>query len=195
MKNILYCMLVAFALVSCGGYLEEYNPSGTTADGFYPTEDGAEAGVKSCYTWLRHFYAIDYGFRITELGTDLFTGANGCGAPELEFYNNSLQGTSPTVDYVFRCHYYALNTCNTVLQALRSSKLNAATLKEREGEVRFLSALYLWQIVNQWGGVELDTVPTTTARTEAHKSSEADFYKVIKEDLNYAVNNLPATTS
>lgn len=195
MKKLVYCMLVALGLSSCGGYLEEYNPSGTTPDGFYTTEDGAEAGVKSCYTWLRHFYGIDYGFHMTELGTDLFTGANGCGAPELEFYNNSLQGTSSTVDYVFRCHYYALNTCNTVLQYLRESALSADTKKVREGEVRFLRAIYLWQIVNQWGGVELDTVPTTTARTEAHKSSEADFYKVIKEDLQYALNNLPTTTS
>lgn len=100
MKKLIYIFisLNVILLTSCGGYLDEYNPSGTTSKGFYTTQEGADAGVKSCYTWLRQFYGVDYGFHLTELGTDLFTGANGCGAPELEYYNNSLQGTSSTID-------------------------------------------------------------------------------------------------
>lgn len=197
MKKLIYIFisLNVILLTSCGGYLDEYNPSGTTSKGFYTTQEGADAGVKSCYTWLRQFYGVDYGFHLTELGTDLFTGANGCGAPELEYYNNSLQGTSSTIDYVYRCHYYALNTCNTVLEYLSKSNLDEETRKTREGEVRFLRALYLWQIVNQWGPSELDTVPSTTARTEAHKSSEEEIYQFIKQDLKIAVNYLPITTS
>ncbi len=187
--------IAAFGFASCSDFLAEVNPSGTTASTFYVTKAGAESGVKSCYTWLRHFYGIDYGFHMTELGTDLFTGANGCGAPEMEFYNNSFQGTSATVDYVWRCMYYALNTCNTVLDALPNSELDAETKNVRLGEVRFLRALYLWNIVNQWGGVELDTIPTTSARTELHRSSEDEFYKVIKSDLQYAVDHLPVSTS
>lgn len=191
----LAAIILTCSILSCSNFLEEENPSGTTSESFYISEAGAEAGVKSCYTWMRQFYGKEAGYGMFEMGTDIFTSGDGDPAPELTRYTNGLQGTSNTITKVWEALYYALNTCNTVLSTLPQSSLSTSVKTVREGEVRFLRALYLWHIVNTWGGVELDTIPTTNARTELHRSTEDEFYRVIKSDLTAAISQLPATTT
>ena len=63
----------------------------------------------------------------------------------------------------------------------------------RLAELKFLRGLYNWWVVEQFGGVVLDTVETASAQLTAQRSSVEDFYKVIISDLTFAVNNLPNT--
>lgn len=199
MKKIIISTLsviaTAFMTTSCADFINEENPSGLTSQTFYTTKSGAESGVKSCYSWMRMYYAKDNMFHLSEIGTDIFTGASGNSAPELNSYDNSLQSTSSSVTSAWNYWYYALNTCNEVIQKIPNSPLDKETLKIRLGEARFLRAFYLWHIVETWGGVVLSTDPITSPSTEAHRSTEADFYKQIEEDLAYAVDNLPVTTN
>lgn len=198
MKKLTYLFAILFcaaSLVSCNKFLEEYNPSGVTADTFYVTESGAEAGVKSCYSFLRLYYGKENGYHLTELGTDLFTAADGCTGVEYSNYGITLGSASSSISSIWTAWYLALNTCNTVLEKIPESPLSDADKKIRMGEVRFLRAFYLWHIVNTWGGVVLSTTPTTSPVTELHRSSVDEFYAVIKEDLEYAVANCPVTTN
>ena len=94
---------------------------------------------------------------MTELGTDIFTRGNGCAEAELSDYNSSLQGSSNAITKEWERLYSALNTCNTALNRLPSSELSASVKDIRMGEAYFLRALYLWHIVETWGGVYLTT--------------------------------------
>lgn len=190
--SVLAC---AATLVSCSKFLKEDNPSGVTADTFYVTESGAEAGVKSCYTFMRLYYGKEVGYHMSELGTDIITAGDGCTGPEFSNYGMSLSSASSGNADIWKAWYLALNTCNEVLDKLPESPLPEATKKIRLGEVHFLRAFYLWHIVNTWGGVVLNTTPTTSPVTELHRSSVEEFYAVIKKDLEYAVANCPVTTN
>lgn len=194
-KIFLAFPLMGALLGSCSSFLEEENPSGVNSQTFYATEAGIEAGVKSCYTFMRQYYGKEEGYHLTEIGTDIFTAGDGCAAPEFNSYNVSLQGTSNTVVDIWQAWYLALNTCNEVIDKLPTSNLNEATKIIRLGEVRFMRAFYLWHIVETWGDVVLSTTPTTSPKTDMYRSSVDDFYKIIKEDLQYARENLPEATN
>lgn len=187
--------ITSFNLISCSDFLTEDNKSGLTADTFYKTAVGAESVTKACYTPLRFWFGKDQAVSLTEIGTDIFTGGNGCSEPELQYYNNSLQGTSSAIGFHWERFYSALNTCNTALSRIPESALDTDLKKVRMGEVSFLRAFYLWHIVEIWGGVHLSTEEIQVPMSVAHRSSVEDFYKQIKTDLEFAVNNLPSSTS
>ena len=192
-----WCLLscMAATLSSCNDFLTEENPSGLTADTFYKTESGAEALINSCYTPLRFWYGQEYATSMTELGTDIFTRGNGCAEAELSDYNSSLQGSSNAITKEWERLYSALNTCNTALNRLPSSELSASVKDIRMGEAYFLRALYLWHIVETWGGVYLTTEECTEPSGYVYRSSEEDFYTQIIADLKEAVAKLPVSTS
>lgn len=186
---------ITLALYSCNDFLEEKNYSGLTADTFYSTISGANALVNSCYTPLRFWYGQEFAISMTEIGTDIFTRGNGCGQAEFSDYNSSLQGSSEAVTKEWERLYSALNSCNTAINRLPNSNLDFSTKEIRLGEVYFLRALYLWHIVETWGGVYLTTEECTTPSGYVSRSSKEDFYKQITEDLQMAIKKLPTNTN
>ncbi|HEY9044680.1 MAG TPA: RagB/SusD family nutrient uptake outer membrane protein, partial [Ohtaekwangia sp.] len=91
--------------------------------------------------------------------------------------------------------YATINLCNTGILHIAESGLSAELQKTREAELKFLRAFYYWHIVETWGGVHFTIDETTTVQTTANRTSVDKFYDQIFSDLDFAVNNLPATTT
>ena len=72
---------------------------------------------------------------------------------------------------------------------------DAELTKTRLSEVRFLRAFYNWLIVEQWGGVELRKEPIKGVVKTANRYPVEDFYALILEDLDFAVDNLDETVN
>lgn len=181
---------MALGLNSCKDYLEEVNPSGLTSDTFYATETGVESLVNSCYMPLRMWYGKEGGATLTELATDLFLKGGDCHHPEVADQNASFNSQDPLLEVYWSRFYAAVNYCNTAINKLPESPLAESTKKLRLGEVHFLRAMYNWLLVETWGGVQLNTDPTTGVVTTAFRSSETAFYDVIFSDLDIAIANL-----
>lgn len=195
MKNIykkIWCLvLFSTVLVACNNYLEENNKSGITANPFYETEEGVEALVNSCYIPLRIWYGKEGGASLTELGTDLFVKGGDCKHPELALYDNvNFNGQTPILEVYWKYFYAATNWCNTALNRIEISPLKENIKTLRRGEVHFLRAFYLWHITEIWGNVHLSTEESTGVITTAKRTSTAEFYKQIIDDLDKAINNL-----
>ena len=189
-------MIAASTLtISCNDYLEEQNFSGLTADEYYRTEEGIESLVNACYTSMRFWYGKENGIALTEIGTDIFTRGNGMEQPAFALYNNDLNGVNTALEFYWNRFYAALNTCNAAINRIPDSPLAENVKTTRIAEARFLRAFYLWHIVETWGGVHLSTTETTGIQTTAYRSSVDDFYTQIFEDLQFALNNLPLTSS
>lgn len=193
-KLAILALLAGFA-TSCEDYLEEDNKSGLTADAYYRTQEGIEALVSSCYTPMRFWYGKENGIALTETGTDLFTRGNGMENPPVALYNSELSGSNEPIEFYWNRFYSALNTCNAAIERIPESPLGAELQLVREAEARFLRAFYLWHIVETWGGVHLFTNEVKNIQETANRSSVDAFYTQIFEDLDFAVNNLPSTTS
>lgn len=195
-KKYIFPLIVASLMTtSCDDYLEERNFSGLTADEYYATEEGIEALVNASYTPMRFWYGKENGLALTETGTDIFTRGNGMEQPAYALYNSDLNGANAGLEFYWNRFYAALNTCNAAVGRIPDSPLSEDLKTIRTAEVRFLRAFYLWHIVEIWGGVHLTTEENTTIQTTAYRSSVEDFYAQIIDDLQFALSNLPSTTT
>lgn len=62
----------------------------------------------------------------------------------------------------------------------------------QRAEARFFRAYAYNQLVTGWGDVPLFTEPNSVPRTDFTRTPKAEVDKQIEEDLNFAINNLPA---
>ncbi len=199
-NNIFKFILSSFAMVilftACKKKLEEYNPSGLTASTVYTKAVGFETLVNAAYSYSRYWYGKEEGYQLSEMGTDIWTSGTGDVYPQVSQYNN-LQGNNTSIlDLEWNSFYAALNLCNTGISNIAAVSDYTATQKAtREGELRFLRAFYNWHIVETWGGVQLTTKPSSGVITTANRTSVDSFYTQIFSDLQFAVANLPVSTS
>ncbi|WP_375437816.1 RagB/SusD family nutrient uptake outer membrane protein [uncultured Hymenobacter sp.] len=181
-------------LTSCEKQLEEFNPSGLTADAVYSTPAGFESLVNAAYSYTRWWYGKEDGYSMSEMGTDLWLRGAGDVNPDLTDYA-TLQSSSRAVESMWGKLYTAINLCNAGINRIGTSGMTDAQKTIREGELRFLRAFYYWHIVESWGGVHFTTTETNGVQTTANRTSVDEFYAQIIEDLNVAVANLPNTTA
>lgn len=194
-KYFVPILAVVMLTTSCEDYLEETNTSGLTADEYYKTTDGIEALVNSCYTTMRFWYSKEDGMALTETGTDILTRGSGMESPSIALYNSEFNGTSRASLFYWNRFYSALNTCNAAIGRIGASPLSEQLKTTRLAEARFLRAFYLWHIVETWGGVHLSTQEVVGIQETANRTPVEQFYNVIFEDLQFAVTNLPPTTT
>lgn len=198
MRNIIFKLAAGALLinmnVSCSDILEEYNPSGITAETVYTTPDGFETLVNAAYSYQRWWYGKEEGYSLSEMGTDLWMSGAGDVYPDLTKYVN-LQSNNGAVTTEWKALYAAVNICNAGIGRIADAGLDEELMNIRLAELRFLRAFYYWHIVETWGNVHLTTDETSGIVTTANKTSVDEFYKLIEEDLLFAVKHLPRTTS
>jgi hypothetical protein len=173
--------------------LEEYNPSGTTAENVLTTVAGHEALVNQCYSNLR---AMCYGREdmmfMGETGTDIWHAAYDRDyAPQINKYKG-LTGGVGMVKNVWDRFYVPINLCNAAIDRADAAGYSDENRKNAKiAEAKFLRAYIYWHIVEWYGNVSLVTTETTTPVMVAYRSPVSDFYKLIFDDLTFAKNNLP----
>ncbi len=195
MKKIFLILLsVSILTTSCKDVLEEYNPSGLTAEAVYTTPEGFDALVNAAYGYQRWWYGKEEGYNVSEMGTDLWMSAAGDVWPDLTQYVN-LQGTNSALSGEWNALYGGVNLCNAGINGISKAGYSPSMAKQREAELRFLRAFYYWHIVETWGGVHFTTEETKGIVTTANKTPVDTFYDLIFEDLQFAVTNLSPTTT
>lgn len=189
MKKIaIVSLLVSLFTGGCADFLEEDLITRESVESSFETEEGIESVIAGAYVSLRAWYGRENGWDFTEAGTDIYTWGADNRSPAFCTYNSTLANEEQQRSAAMWAELYtAVNTCNVILSLIPDSPMeNKDLLMEREGEVRFLRAHYLWQITETWGDVVLDTLPTNQASHEAYRSSEEEFYNVIFTDLEKA---------
>ena len=158
----------------------------------YPTPDVFQALVNATYEPLRSFYAQERGFTLTEFGTDIYTeGADG----SYKYVNEYTAQLNPDVDFIrdtWADFYRAINTANTAIAQAATVQMDSSLKTQRLAEVRFLRALYYFDLVQMYGPLTLKFDPTTTPTTEATRAPVDSVYEAIINDLKFAEANLPA---
>ena len=181
--------------------LEEENRAGLTADNVYTSPEGFESLVNAAYSYTRAWYGKEEGFNLTEMGTDLWYPGVDNRRLDLMVYSNlqgseaGLAATEVFIERLWQRSYQAINLCNTGINGVGESGLSETLQTTREAELRFLRAFYYWLLTEQWGDVHFTTEATTTAQTTANKTPRTQIYDLILSDLDFAVNNLPTTTT
>ncbi|MGA0556051.1 RagB/SusD family nutrient uptake outer membrane protein [Larkinella sp. VNQ87] len=199
MKKTLIVSMLGFCLFlsACQNELEEDVRTQVT-DSYLNTASGFQDAVNAAYASLKTvFCAIeDNGIVpiLTVFGTDTFTNGFDGGNKMLNFYNSDLNPRTTAVTNNWNNLYTAINTCNTVIsRAPQVTGLTDAVKTGRVAEVRFIRAQYYYMLVQLFGPVQLALTETTGIQTTATRSPVRDVYDTIIKDLEFAVQNLPAT--
>jgi hypothetical protein len=195
---IIITTLLAFAgLLSCNKKLVEYDPSNPAPQTVWSTPGGFVTAVNGAYSFIPFLYGNDEnGLFLSEPGTDLWYNYNKVNYDiDLTQYQNFTSGSNPCKG-VWTTLYKAINQCNAGIGSINQAGFTDPIEKSyRLAELKFLRGFYYWWVVEQFGGVVLDTVATTTADLTAQRSSVQDFYNLIISDLQYAVATLPAQSA
>lgn len=175
--------------------LEEVNPGGSTADDAWNTPAGIITLVNATYVDQRNYYGKEDAILMSEGGTDLWFNANRANyANQLTRYEGFTSSSSGTSRNSYTTFYRGLNLCNAGIERIQKVAFpTEQERKQREGEMRFNRAFYLWHIVMFYGGVNLKLTETKEPVYEAFRSSPMEFFKQIMTDLEFAAANLPAT--
>lgn len=163
-----------------------------SAASYYTTEDGLKDAVTATYSFLKPFYGQEIGFTMTVFGTDTYTNGADGGHKFFNFYDTSLNASSNYVNQAWNTWYRGINQANGVINRSTEVEMDEAEKTVWIAEVRFLRALYYFNVVRTYGDAHLSLEETLGIQVEANKTSQAEIYgQAIVPDLEFAIANLP----
>ncbi|HMB62740.1 MAG TPA: RagB/SusD family nutrient uptake outer membrane protein [Eudoraea sp.] len=177
---------------ACDKFLEEDLVTDVSAASYYTTEKGLQDAVNATYSFQKPFYGQEMGFAMTTFGTDIWTNGADGGHKYFNFYDTSLNASSSYVRDTWITWYRGINQANGVINRSANVEMDEAEKTVRLAEVRFLRALYYFQIVTTYGDVHLSLEETLDVEVDANKTSQSEIYsQAIVPDLEFAIANLP----
>ncbi|SEN84568.1 Starch-binding associating with outer membrane [bacterium A37T11] len=191
-KSFLYILpIMMLSLTSCKKTLTE-SPKSLAVENFYHTPEEFQAALNAIYAPLRSADCLG-GLYLPQVESyvDYAYGRGSYGIL------SQFQGLDPTnitrVQSMWNQFYLSIRNANQVIAAVP----NATSISEEQAslytaEAKFLRALSYFFLVRNWGGVILRTEANATEYA-VPRSSAADIYKQIEEDLLYAEQYLPVT--
>ena len=186
-------LALLLSLTACQGFLEEEFRSGINSESIDDSEEAFETLINSAYVTLRAWYGKENAWDLTETGTDLYTYGLDNRSIGFAIYSTFTNAEEQErMGAMWRELYRGLNTTNLILDRVPEVTYADPNLRDqREAEVKFLRAHYLWLITQIWGDAHFSTEPTEVAERVANSTPRAEFYDQIFQDLLDARDNLP----
>lgn len=191
--TILFCAILVVS-TSCENFLEEDDVPRLTND-YYKTKQGILSGIDATYSYMRKQVGSEMTNVLTELGTDLMTGAAGTLSYPYNLYSATLSASDSKIYAFWENCYRAISVTNQVLAALPNVELEKGEYELYSAELKFLRSFYYFDLVQHFGRIPLVLEAVSEPKTDFKRASVADVYKQIITDLRYAVEHLRETAS
>src|SRR5688572_18049005 len=160
---------------------------------------GVYAGAK-----VGQIYGGRY-FNYQDARGEEFLNETANGVTQLSTWNFTVTPTTNEVTNFWAAAYTAINRANVVLEGIDQSPVSDALKNQYKGEVRFIRALMYHALITIYArpywdgngskpGVVIYTTPQTSlGENQKARSTVAEVYTQILDDLNFAEANLAAT--
>jgi starch-binding outer membrane protein, SusD/RagB family len=208
-KIILIFLSIWFFSASCDK--DKLNPLPQTdipeAESF-TTAIRAEQQAVGMYIWAKGSYFLGSRFfTYNDVRGEDFLNRTTNGVTGLQTWNFTVVPATNEVQYTWRDIYQCINQCNFVLEGIDKAPITTAAKNEYKGEARFLRALSYHSLLMLYArpfsdgngnkpGVPLRLVSNTKpGEANLARSTVAQVYQQILDDLNFAETNLPVTRS
>jgi len=162
----------------------------------WATQTDAESNLVGCYETLEEGFYNYFGYERVYLDAL----SDDCWHPSGYDYNNitdigrgNITSLSGAPNTVWSTAYAGISSCNIFLQNIPQTQMDATLKNQYIGEVKFLRALYYFELVNYFGDVILYTTPPTLQNADVARSPKDSVLALVYSDLNFAVANLPNT--
>ncbi|GGE99527.1 RagB/SusD family nutrient uptake outer membrane protein [Hymenobacter cavernae] len=183
--------LGSLTMFSCEDSLNISPEAHNSIEDFYKTETDVNQGVIAIYSNLLTLPTNSH-WNMSEMRADNVVVNTALNVQRDYADINGFLATSQTGQFqsTWSNLYQIVYRANTVLD--RITPFTFARVPQFQGEARFLRALAYFDLVRYWGDVPIVNKPVTiTEAKNTPRSSVADVYAFIVEDLKFAVDNLP----
>jgi hypothetical protein len=204
--NIRIAIVVLVAVMSfssCKKFLTEEPTSQFTANFVYNTPEGLESGVVGLYNIQRAFYENQANNGSNPIVIDSRDDLTVPRGGEISNYGLMKSGTHADNSGVYsdywRTYYRIVDRSNALIQA--AEKIQGMDEKRKNkvlAEAKFFRANSVFILFKLFNNIYVTTEPTTPENALniiQDKTPEADIYKLIKDDLTFAIANLEWTTT
>ncbi|WP_316790898.1 RagB/SusD family nutrient uptake outer membrane protein [Pedobacter frigoris] len=176
-------------LISCKKDFLDKNPTAAiSSEVFWKSDADAQMGLAGVYRRLQEGF---FGHR--KLWLDTYSD-NALDRHSFYGFGNLTQGiVNPTniPGAFYNAPYQGIASCNYFLENIDKAPSTEAAKNTYKAEVRFLRAMFYFDLVQAYGGVVLyKTNPKTVDEGKIAKSSKEEVLAFIHEDLDFAISNL-----
>ncbi|MEI6865207.1 RagB/SusD family nutrient uptake outer membrane protein [Flavicella sp.] len=171
--------------------LELTNPNQLSSETFFKSSAQLESAVTSCYAYLQATgnYAR-YQFYINDNIAGENYAAGNLEADKVQMINRDIDEANNGNNQFWQHNYQGIGRCNFVISnEVNFENIDAAEIKARLAESRFLRALFYFHLVTHYGEIPL-VLDLETVVGGLGKSSVEEIYASIITDLNFATSNL-----
>lgn len=191
-KQVIALLVFSILLNSCNDFLQEDAYSDVTSETFI-NEDNADQLIVGVYTATRAMYRNhSYQFEGTDMFTiksELFTFSS------INDYTNFV---APTTDGYWNSNYAVIAKANTAINRYENqiswSDANLSVKTYGIAQARALRALAFFNLVVEYGGVNIDLEEPLSIRNDYARSSEEETFALIINELESALPNLKEET-
>ena len=190
-KHIVLLLALSVFAASCGNDFLNLTPhSNANEEDFFRTQSEIETAMVAAYGTLHSVYGatgVMYYFGALS-SDDAYTDDRGTGAFE-EFENSSVRANNTEVLNAWNTFYAAITRINKIIGS--TEILDFSEKESYIAEMKFLRALYYFNMTQIWGGVPLVTrIISIDEAYSMGRASVDDMYEQIIEDLQYGILHL-----
>jgi hypothetical protein len=191
--------------VSCSDSFLELSPlSNANELSYYKTEKDFETAVVAAYATLHTEFSPEGGISFcgevmsdeATLGNMMLMDNPVSNTEYHAFRDYNLESGNLIVQKIWEEEYNNLMIVNTVLDKLNGPSINEQVKNVYEAELRFLRALYHFNLVRMFGDIPIAKKKIVVSESyDVLRSPTAEVFDFIIEDLKFAVDNLPLKVS
>ena len=197
-KNIVQSVLtvsLVWIMISCVDDLDQAPISNIGANGYFRNEADFNFAVAGAYSTLRTYPQRQFDF--FEVRSDNIYVSHSTPQPHTQINDFSTTlATVPLIASQWNENYAGIARTNTVLEKITPALIgNETTYNQYVGEVKFLRALFYFDLVRTYGAVPLvDRTISASESLTIGRSAPSELYeKIIIPDLEDAISKLPAS--
>jgi hypothetical protein len=200
-KVILSILFITATIISCKKSFLELAPiSNGSANNFFNSKSDFDLAVNNAYSTLYTMYGptglLSYCGELMSDNATLYTVA-GSGSITVgdrwAFRDYTLNSANNVVNQLWSDSYVSLYNLNIILDKIPAAVLDESYKTQLTAEMRFLRGMYYFYMVQAWGDIPLVTKPITPDEAFiTGRTSRADVYNQVIDDLKYAADSLTA---
>jgi hypothetical protein len=188
-------MIILMAVSSCTKDFLDRNPlNSVSSQIFWQSDTDVQTALAGVYSRLQQNFLGYERVYLDGLSDNAFldNNTNQGGNMNTLTTGNLSAATGGALNNLYSTPYRAIATCNFFLDNVDKAPIADAAKNVYKAEVRFIRALSYFDLVQLFGGVPIyRSSPATADAAKVAKSTAAEVYTFIYEDLDFAIANLP----
>lgn len=189
-------LMLMLVVSGCKDFLDKNPLDSVSSQIFWASDADVKTGLAGVYSRLQQNFLGYERVYLDGLSDNAYLDPGNGNQPNmLNMTTGSISsGLSGAMANMYSTPYRAISSCNYFLDNVDKAPITDAQKNGYKAEVRFVRALSYFDLVQAFGGVVIyRNFPKTLEEAKIAKSTVAEVYAFIEEDLDFAIANLPDT--